>query len=143
MNVVNPGNLQSARYDFKTPFTVALNTGEILVCTSILRLLPGKRIVCKANLHSMPVFAKIFVNPAHAARQVKREVDGLNALYAAEIAAPRIIHKAPLSNGAIVLMTEYMEDAVVPSTLLKATVEEEVQMNIYCAKTIFIWTISS
>jgi len=130
MNSVDPGILQSARYDFKTPFTVTLNTGEILGCTNILRLLPGKRIVCKASLQSRPVIAKIFVNPARAARQVKREVDGLNALYAADIAAPKIIHKAPLSNGAIVLMTEYMEDAVVPSTLLKATVGEENQKNI-------------
>lgn len=129
MNSVDPGTLRRARYDFKTPFVITLNSGEILVCTSILRLLPGKRIVCKASLQSRPVIAKIFVNPDSAARQAKREVEGLNALYAADIAAPGIIDKVPLSNGAVILMTEYIEDAVVPSTLLKATVDEEIQKN--------------
>ncbi|NIT57668.1 MAG: hypothetical protein GWN00_15990 [Aliifodinibius sp.] len=131
MNVVEPGILRSARYDFKTPFAIILDTGEVLVCTSILRLLPRKRIVCKASFQSRPVIAKIFINPTRAPRQVKREVDGLNALYAAEIAAPRIINKATLSNGTVVLMTEYIEDAVVPSTLLKGAVEEEIQKNIF------------
>ncbi len=131
MNVVEPGILRSARYDFKTPFAITLDTGEVLVCTSILRLLPRKRIVCKASFQSRPVIAKIFVNPNRAARQVKREVNGLNAIYAADITAPKIIHKAPLSNGAVVLMTEYMEDAVIPSTLLKATVEGGIRKNFF------------
>ncbi|MHC4692684.1 MAG: lipopolysaccharide kinase InaA family protein [Planctomycetota bacterium] len=131
MNVVDPGTLRRAGYDFKTPFAINLNSGEILVCTSILRLLPGKRIVCKANLQSRPVIAKIFVNPIRAACQAEREIDGLDALYAADIAAPGIINKAPLSNGAIVLMTEYIEGAVVPSTLLQAAVEEEIRKNIF------------
>jgi len=130
MNLIEPKILRNAKHDFKTPFDIKLNTGEILTCIKFLRLLPGKRIVCKAKLQSKPVIAKFFVGPNHAARQARRETDGLNILHAAGIAAPKIILKTTLSNGIIVVITEYLEDAFTISTLLKATLEKETKKNI-------------
>lgn len=104
-----------------------MDTGEILTCEKILRLLPGKRLVCQALFQSKTVIAKIFVDPAHAARHAKREADGLTALHDAGVASPKMIGQATLSNGATVLITQYLENSVSLSVLLKATVESEAQ----------------
>ena len=46
------------------------------------------------------------------------------------IRLPKIILKTTLSNGIIVFITEYLEDAVTVSTLLKTSLEKETQKDI-------------
>lgn len=131
MTPMNPQDLRTITHECGVPFSVRIGADfEPLVCTELLRVLPGKRIVCKATFRSAPVIAKIFVDPVHAVRHLKREVDGLNALYAADITAPEIIHKTTLAGGAIVLITQYLEDAVPLSALFETPAGEETRKHI-------------
>lgn len=120
MKSITPKNLRTITHEFGVPFSIRIDDDpEGLICTELLRLLPGKRIVCKATYQSGTVIAKLFLDPVHAARHLKREVDGLNALYAAGIAAPKMIRKTTLAGGTTGLITEYLEDAVPLSTMTK------------------------
>ncbi|MCF6282870.1 MAG: hypothetical protein L3J28_11800 [Candidatus Polarisedimenticolaceae bacterium] len=63
-----------------------------LVCQRLVRSLPGKRQVYQARWGEQRVFAKIYQDPKRAEIHWQRELDGLQALHSANIAAPEIVH---------------------------------------------------
>ena len=124
MQTLTLETLRNATHDLQTPFAIVLDSDAPLICEKVLRLLPKKRIVCQCTWQSQTVIAKIFIDPIHAARHLKRETQGLNALHTAQIPAPKIIHQTPLSNGAHVLITEFLTGAVALSTLLNKNISQ-------------------
>ena len=97
-----------------TPFQLALNTaGESreLICTAILRNLPGKRLVCCGTWNrQQPVVAKIFLDPSGAERHYQRELQGINSLKAAQIPTPALLFQGTLADGlAPLLLFQKME----------------------------------
>jgi len=88
--------LRQAQYDLQMPFTITLPEGaeksrQRLVCRKLLRLIPGKRMVCAAFWGGQEVVVKIFLDPHKADRHFKRELAGVNALIAAAIKTPPLL----------------------------------------------------
>lgn len=120
MITIDSESLRKLSYGGQVPFAVKMDTDtQMLVCTKILRIIPGKRVVCKAVLRGTEVIAKFFLDPVHSNRHIKREVQGLKALHAANIPTPQIIAELTIANSITVLVTEYLSNAQSPYILLK------------------------
>ncbi len=97
--------------EISLPFQLSLETGEDLKCVSVLRCLPGRRLVCKAWLNDKPVLAKLFLD---AQREQEAAVDaaGVEALMAAHIATPALLTRGKVANkGHPVILFEYVPEA--------------------------------
>jgi len=97
-----------------TPFRLVLNTaGERreLICSTILRNLPGKRLVCSGTWgRQQPVVAKIFIDASGAERHYQQELKGITALKAAQIPTPALLFQGTLADGlAPLLLFQKME----------------------------------
>ena len=116
--------LQSKHFKIQTPFELHLKHGQgVLVCTDVLRHVPGKRVVCKAKLGTQDVIAKFFIQPFHADRHIKREAKGLKLLDNAKLPVPKIIYQASAGNGIKLLITEYLHDTISPSVYFGSTAD--------------------
>ena len=84
------------------PFTLLLDAqyteAKRLECIEVVRVIPGKRLVCRAEWQGKSVFAKLYLG---ARKDWLGELQGLNALHAAGIAAPGIVHTGTADQGAI------------------------------------------
>ena len=84
------------------PFTLLLDAqyteAKRLECMEVVRVIPGKRLVCRAEWQGKSVFAKLYLG---ARKDWLGELQGLNALHAAGIAAPGIVHTGTADQGAI------------------------------------------
>ena len=92
------------------PFKLALASGHRLECVSILRCLPGRRLVCKAYLEEKPVLVKLFLDA-----QMKQEADadavGVEALMAANISTPALLARDRVAERPYpLLLFEYLPD---------------------------------
>ena len=98
------------------PFHLRLTAAEsesTLVCTAILRHLPGKRLVCRAERRQgVPVIAKLFLAPGQAQRHLTRELEGLSAFQAAKIPTPALVRQTTLDDERTpLIMTTAIPDA--------------------------------
>ncbi len=67
-----------------------LADGSILAISEIVRVVPNKRLVCKALWNNQAVYAKLFID-AHANRYAQRDEQGVRALVNANIATPDLL----------------------------------------------------
>lgn len=81
-----------------------------LTLTSVLRVLPGKRIVGAAQFNGKTVLAKLFIG-RKSGRDWQREYDGIAALQAAGIATPALLQGSELAGGGHVLLTRFLDAA--------------------------------
>ncbi len=99
------------------PFGLRLSRADadgVLVCTAILRHIPGKRLVCRAERgQGPPVIAKLFMDPHHARRHLRRELEGLAAFKAAQIPTPALVRQTTLDDD----RTPLVITAVIPDAL--------------------------
>jgi tRNA A-37 threonylcarbamoyl transferase component Bud32 len=124
MITLDPDSLKKLSYGGQVPFGISTDTdAQTLICTKILRIIPGKRIVCKAVLRGADVIAKFFLDTVHSGRHIEREVQGLKAFNAAGIPTPQIIAELTIANSITVLVTEYLSNAKSPCSLLKLPAE--------------------
>lgn len=72
--------------------------GAKLVCKTVVRTLPGKRLVCLAAWGEQEVFAKIFLDPKDAKRHWQREQRGIQALLDNNILTPPLLYSGPALN---------------------------------------------
>ena len=103
MRCYDTHTLRGADRVLPTPFQVILDAHESrpeLVCTGVLRHLPGKRLVCSGTRGGgEPVVAKIFLDPSGADRHYRRELQGIKALQEAGIATPELLFQGRLADG--------------------------------------------
>jgi tRNA A-37 threonylcarbamoyl transferase component Bud32 len=91
--------------NLSVPFQLSVGTADdkierTLTCTSILRHLPGKRLVCSGTrADGAPVVAKVFLDPSAAERHYRRELKGIEALQTAEIPTPELLFEGRLVDG--------------------------------------------
>ncbi len=88
--------LRQAQFDLQLPFTIFLPAGaeknsQRLVCRKLLRLIPGKRMVCAALWEGQEVVVKLFLDSHKARRHCQRELAGVKALIAAGIKTPPLL----------------------------------------------------
>ena len=92
------------------PFRLILADGETLEMESLLRLLPGKRLVGVARWRGMLVLAKLFLAPA-AHRHGERERAGIAALQAAGVRTPALLYAGALPEAGFVVLTSFLDGA--------------------------------
>ncbi len=82
------------------PFQVHLpDDADGLECLQVLRLLPGKRLACRARHGGREVLAKLFYDPAGWQRHLEREATGCEALIAAQVPTPAIVRRGSGESG--------------------------------------------
>ena len=93
-----------------TPFVVTLADGSELFVSSLLRVLPGKRIVAEAQWHGQRVLAKLFIADG-SARHWAQEKKGIVALEQAALETPALVLAEPLPRGGHVLLSTFLSNA--------------------------------
>ena len=105
-----PDSLAAAGRNLPPQLAVELADGSPLTVGPVLRLLPGKRLAGLARLGDRPVFAKLYFSSG-AIRHGTREKRGIQALLAAGIPSPALIHAEPWSIGGYAVVTACLPDA--------------------------------
>jgi len=75
------------RREIALPFSLQLDDARPLRCEEILRLLPGRRLVCRADQDGQPVLVKLFMGK-DAQREAREDAAGIRAMMAAAIETP-------------------------------------------------------
>lgn len=97
--------------DIKLPFTLELSSGNCVVCQQILRLLPARRLVCRAVQNDRVLLLKLFMGNK-CRIEAEEDSRGVNALAEAGIATPKLIELTSVSGkGYPVLLFEYLDHA--------------------------------
>lgn len=88
--------LSTSGRSLEIPFRTLLesdNQHVELICSRILRILPGKRLVCSGEYNGQYVVVKFFLDPRRAKRHCTREEQGVRALKEAGIKTPSLLFK--------------------------------------------------
>ncbi len=72
-------------------FDLPLADGSVLAVSEVVRVVPNKRVVCKALWNNQQVYAKLFIG-ANAKRYAQRDKRGVQALINAHIATPDLLY---------------------------------------------------
>ncbi|NOY63746.1 MAG: hypothetical protein GXP10_11465 [Gammaproteobacteria bacterium] len=130
---VNP--LTRIDFDLSFPFDVELSgvsdgsddeSVRVLTCISAARILPGRRLVCRAHWNGQNVFAKIFSYEEKARRDWQRELDGVHSLTTHKILTPKLLHSGVCADGAArVLIFAAIEPAQTVAQAWQALSEEK------------------
>jgi len=107
-------------------FTLSLDGQEsdgLLKCSQVVRAIPGRRLVCRGEWRGDDVFIKLYLGTD---KLFSKEFQGLNALHAADIAAPRIRYSGTADAGAIhVILLEPVQPAVTLEAAWEAAANEQ------------------
>lgn len=110
MSVAQREDWEYAR-DISLPFELSLDDGKRLVCEQILRLLPGRRVVCRARQGDQAVLIKLFMGKG-CQREANEDAAGVEALMSAGISTPPLLYRDTVSGkGYPVLVFEFLPDA--------------------------------
>lgn len=115
--------LDSAR-DITLPLVLPLADpeGSQLLCEQVLRVVPGRRWVCRAQWQGQAVLAKVFVADERLATRLQREHDGTVALQAADIPTPAVLAQGLSRCSRVgVILYEWLDQAVPLSTAWQDT----------------------
>ncbi len=85
-----PAQDWETRREIALPFTLPLVEGGELRCDKILRLLPGRRLVCRADQNGKQVLVKLFLGKDQA-QKAAEDARGVKAMMAAGIATPPLL----------------------------------------------------
>jgi tRNA A-37 threonylcarbamoyl transferase component Bud32 len=98
--------LQAGNRDITVPFRITLQDNSELLCIDMLRLLPGKRMVMRAEHQGSPVLAKLFFDT----RNLQKELEGYALLYKTGVATPALLADYRIGQGGICLY-QFVDDA--------------------------------
>ena len=100
------------RREIVLPFSLELADAPTLVCEEILRLLPGRRLVCRAVQEGQPVLVKLFMGK-DARRAAREDAAGIRAMMVADIDTPSLRLESRIkSKGYPVLLFDFIPAAV-------------------------------
>ena len=105
---ISDGNyLRSSGRNLTVPFSIDVESEgrrDELVCTGILRLLPGKRLVCSGKWNGLDVVVKFFLDLTDGRRHFAREERGVNALESSGIITPKLLFRGASVSGEVPLL---------------------------------------
>jgi len=105
---IHDGNyLRSSGRNLTIPFSIDIKSqGRVdeLGCIGILRLLPGKRLVCSGKLNDTNVVIKFFLDLTDGRRHFVREESGIKALESSGIITPKLLLSGTSLSGEIPLL---------------------------------------
>lgn len=99
--------LQRHHRSINVPFRIVLPDSSVLHCTDMLRLLPGKRMVMRADHQGSAVLAKLFFD----ARHLQKELEGYALLCKTDVATPTLLADFRIGQGGICLY-QFIDNAV-------------------------------
>ncbi|HNI37652.1 MAG TPA: lipopolysaccharide kinase InaA family protein, partial [Pseudomonadales bacterium] len=102
------------------PFSIALPDHSILLCDTILRLLPEKRIVLRGTHNQQTVLVKLFFD----ADNWQKEINGFEKLQHVGINTPALLMQCPLEQGGVCLFT-FIDNAQALDALWQQSNETE------------------
>lgn len=128
MKTLSCTNLITLGRHIPTPFKVSIAHDQNrldLRIESILRIVPGKRIVAISQWRNRSVIVKLFYQPGHWKRNLLSDIRGINLLTQSKIPTPEILHTATLvdNQGAVLLIEHLTEGTSLTSLLDEANSE--------------------
>lgn len=93
--------LLKADYAFNAPFDLVLRGGDTLRAVSVVRLVPGRRMVVFGTWQGKPVAAKLFLDARRARQHLQKEVSGFNILNDNKIPTPPLYQADVSEDGRI------------------------------------------
>jgi tRNA A-37 threonylcarbamoyl transferase component Bud32 len=90
-------------------FVLRLTDGSEFVCEQVVRVLPGRRLVCRGAWNGRAVFAKLFFGKS-AASYARRDREGSQWLHSAQVLTPDLLHSAELAQKISVLIYAAIEN---------------------------------
>ncbi len=91
------------RREIVLPFDLPLADGQIMVCEKILRLLPGRRLVCRARFRGETVLAKLFLGEG-GRKEAMVDATAIRAMMSANIPTPVLRHQLQVRDKPHVLL---------------------------------------
>ena len=76
--------------DLKLPAELHLGNGDTVICTKLIHIIKGRRVVLAGRKKTQPVLLKIMLDKRLAARKARREYKGHRILYALNIKTPAL-----------------------------------------------------
>jgi tRNA A-37 threonylcarbamoyl transferase component Bud32 len=116
-------NLQQGNRETLSPFQMKImDSDDLLICSDIIRVIPGKRVVAFGTWAGKAVVAKLFFeSKKNALRHAKREMLGIQALLAAGALTPALYYHGMSQDKKIqVLLFEKIEHAKDLETIWQA-----------------------
>ncbi|SRR5579883_155672 len=90
-----------------------IDNPDPLFCETVLRIIPGKRLVTLANWADRDVVVKLFYEPGKANAHFERELNGINALNFYNVPTPKLLWKGSAQKNKIqVLIFELIQDSL-------------------------------
>ncbi len=96
---------------------------ERLLCTALLRVIPGRRKVYDAIWNDKSVIAKVFSHKINARRHLKREWQGLSLLQKRELSSPAPLFYGKTENGLWAVVVEKIADSSTVLDVFQETLE--------------------
>lgn len=129
MTVFSSTELGAMGRHIPTPFNIAIETEQGAVelkIDTLLRTVPGKRIVALSSWQNRTVIVKIFISRNRWKRGILKDTAGVNRLRQAHIPTPNLLLQTTTpDNKAGVLIIEYLREGVSLAVLFEAAKGEE------------------
>lgn len=108
--------LTDINHDVSLPFVLSLAEGTDdtqIKCNELLRLIPGKRLVCRAEWQGKTVVIKVFMGQSRFRDNMMKEQEGVKALKDKAITAPVLLYSGMLKqDNACALIYENISNAI-------------------------------
>ena len=110
--------------------TSSKNGEESLLCTGLLRVIPGRRQIYDALWNDTSVVAKVFSHKISARRHLRRELHGLNQLQRRGLSSPKPLFFGKTEDGQWIVVTEKIVDSTTVLDALDQTTEKPKKMDL-------------
>lgn len=128
MNSLSCANLTSMGRHIPTPFGLPVVEDQeqsVLEIESILRLVPGRRLVALARWRDRLVIVKLFFHAGHWRRHLLRDLNGITLLRKSGVPTPGLLLETTTTDSkGGVLLIEYLQQGISLSSLLDAAANE-------------------
>ena len=115
-----------------TPFSISIDTEQGTVelkIDSLLRTVPGKRLVALSTWQNRTVIVKMFIGNNRWKRSIVKDIAGINRLKQAHVPSPNLLSQTTTSDKkAGVLIIEYLRQGTSLATLFDEAKGEEARV---------------
>ncbi|MDD9889828.1 MAG: hypothetical protein OXU30_05745 [Gammaproteobacteria bacterium] len=132
MNNLNCDHLLAMGRHIPTPFYLSLTKEqeeEEIKIESILRIVPGRRLIGLSRWRNQSVIVKLFFGPGHWKRNLLADIRGINLLRQRRIPTPEILHQTTtLDERGAVLLIDYLKQGISLQELLDNPDEQQMTL---------------
>jgi tRNA A-37 threonylcarbamoyl transferase component Bud32 len=106
------------------------NQTESLLCTALLRAIPGRRAVYDATWNGKNIIVKVFSHKISARRHLKKERRGLNLLHSKGLNVPKVLFYGQTQGGQQVIAIEKITESATVLDVLGKTANESEKLDL-------------